>query len=296
MTLRKLRLRELRKVVLRRLPWRRKSSFPYLTGDTLRVDADAVLDRASPRLDPRSVPDGGVVFVAHRPASLRYFFDRVHPRIRGRYVLVTHNSICRDLRPFLEHIEDERLLRWFGKNMDGLHEKAQGVPVGVINQSDPRRRGIDAGTWDHLRSTVVERDLGLLVNHDPGRPHQSKTEVRRRAVEHLKGIAGVHIMRRQPWPEYAANILRARFVLSPPGEQLDCFRTWEALLLGAYPIVLRNRISPLYEGLPVVQVADFGEIDEAFLDAQAARLAATSWDLERLFAPFWIREIRSWAT
>jgi len=39
---------------------------------------------------------------------------------------------------------------------------------------------------------------------------------------------------------YRKEILRSQFVLSPPGNGIDCHRTWEAIYLGAIPVVLKT--------------------------------------------------------
>ena len=41
---------------------------------------------------------------------------------------------------------------------------------------------------------------------------------------------------------YYIHIARSKFVLSPPGLGMDCYRTWEALYLGSIPIVLNSSL------------------------------------------------------
>jgi hypothetical protein len=52
------------------------------------------------------------------------------------------------------------------------------------------------------------------------------------------------------------------FEVSPHGNGLDCFRTWEALLLGTIPIVRRSTLEPLFraEALPVAIVDSWTEV------------------------------------
>ena len=45
-----------------------------------------------------------------------------------------------------------------------------------------------------------------------------------------------------------------QFILSPHGAGIDCFRTWEALVLGCIPIVKKSHISELFQDLPVIAV------------------------------------------
>ena len=54
---------------------------------------------------------------------------------------------------------------------------------------------------------------------------------------------------------YYSQLMRHHFVLSPRGNGLDCYRTWEALALGVIPIIKRNGpFDRLYEGMPVLLV------------------------------------------
>ena len=74
--------------------------------------------------------------------------------------------------------------------------------------------------------------------------------------------------RLRTWPYYA-TALHSRFVASPAGHGRDCYRTWEALALGAIPVL---RIVPnasadrrKFEDVPVVWVRDWAELTPRFL-------------------------------
>ena len=41
---------------------------------------------------------------------------------------------------------------------------------------------------------------------------------------------------------YRREVLKSQFVLSPPGNGIDCHRTWEAMYLGAIPVVLEKHL------------------------------------------------------
>lgn len=62
--------------------------------------------------------------------------------------------------------------------------------------------------------------------------------------------------------DYINNILNSVYVVSPPGNGLDCYRTLEALYCGAIPIIADNRQAAAYEGLPVVKLRNFGWLDK----------------------------------
>lgn len=85
------------------------------------------------------------------------------------------------------------------------------------------------------------------------------------------------------------------FVLSPFGMGMDCHRTWEALCLGAIPIVMANGFKPMFEGLPVLIVNDWHEITRALLDdtIQAFKNKNNQFNYEKLTLKHWTDMINS---
>ena len=70
----------------------RSSSLPYLSGDTFRAYADFVIDETnlgSP-FSAKKVKPGNTIFL--KVDYLEHFFRKIHPKIRSRYILITHNG------------------------------------------------------------------------------------------------------------------------------------------------------------------------------------------------------------
>ena len=65
--------------------------------------------------------------------------------------------------------------------------------------------------------------------------------------------------------KYRSFVRSSQFVVSPPGNGADCHRTWEAIYLGAVPIVLREFWN-FGDDLPVLIVDDYSEIEGAVSD------------------------------
>jgi hypothetical protein len=71
------------------------------------------------------------------------------------------------------------------------------------------------------------------------------------------------------WPStnsraYRKALSQYRFVASPPGNGVDCHRTWEAFYLRVVPIVVRSVLTEEFEswGLPVWLVDDYRELQD----------------------------------
>ncbi|EJK70677.1 hypothetical protein THAOC_07944, partial [Thalassiosira oceanica] len=66
-----------------------------------------------------------------------------------------------------------------------------------------------------------------------------------------------------------------KFAISPPGNGIDCHRTWEMILVGVVPVVRRSEIDSVFGRLAddgaVLLVDGWDEVDEALLEGHWAR-------------------------
>lgn len=239
---------------------------PEIVGDVVvltgRDDRTAKLERLADH-------DGRVVFVtAPGDAGFRSAY------LRGRQVLptnfvaafVTNNSLC-DGRvtnlPLGVRSNKIRHLKFVARNVPG--------------DRDRLLYGNFALTGDHYRP---DKD---------GRPH-----VRHRLVEQLADAAwatmDVSDSQRAEDADlvaYYANMRRHRFVLSPEGTGVDCYRHWEALYLGAIPIVMTSPTMTEYADLPILFTEDYSEITEDYLEEQWMRFHERRFEIRRLMKSFY---------
>ncbi|TPX45296.1 hypothetical protein CcCBS67573_g10374 [Chytriomyces confervae] len=83
------------------------------------------------------------------------------------------------------------------------------------------------------------------------------------------------------------------FVISPPGNGLDCYRTWETLFMGNYPVVLSSSLDSLYAQLPVVVVQSWAEVTPRLLQRKLKEFQWVEHDYRRLYMQYWTDRIRS---
>jgi len=82
---------------------------------------------------------------------------------------------------------------------------------------------------------------------------------------------------------YLRTMRQYKFVLSPVGNGIDCHRTWEALMMGAIPIVESIAgLNPIYEGLPVLIVEDWKVLTETFLNDAYTAMRGKQYQWEKL--------------
>ena len=92
--------------------------------------------------------------------------------------------------------------------------------------------------------------------------------------------------------EYRQQLRDTLFVISPPGNGVDCHRTWEAMALGAVPVVLKSAIaSSISDGMPMLLVDDYedflGMSDDEMLDAYRRLSALHPY---ALMAGYWAKK------
>lgn len=258
------------------------------------------------------VREGDLVWM--RSIALPQFIDEALPRIKARFALVTGDedwAIPSGFARSAELLADTRVLCWFAQNFDGTSPdpKLQPLPIGLDFHTISNRR-----KWGHwpatpaaqeaeleaLRSAALPNAQRLLRVHADFHFNKHKDQVwgdDRAAVQRaLEGNPDVQfqtskVRRIELWREKT----RYAFVVSPHGNGLDCHRTWESLVLGNIVIVKRSSLDPLYEGLPVVIVDDWREIEHENLRRWHAQHSASFAEpavQERLTNRYWIARMR----
>ena len=266
---------------------KRRSSAPYISGDTFRAFCDHVFDETKTYIDVDAIKPGDTVFLVIE--MLEYFFDEVIQHIKNPFVLVTHNG-DKDLPgEFAAHLDDEKIIAWFTVNLDRVHPKAYPLPIGVANWYWPH------GNVDAIRQqSALQVEKTILLCASYARPSHVSRQI---VYDHFRTASYCYFADEKPYDQYLLDLRKSKFVLSPRGAGMDCHRTWEALLMGAYPIVPSTPVDSVYEDLPVVIIdgSDWTVLTLDFLEKKLPELNKKTFKLEKLYADYWFDLIRSTA-
>lgn len=240
--------------------------------------------------------------------ELGHFLRSMHPSISVNYILLTGDSdlpcpsrLSRSHGPLLEQIlaGRTRIVHWFAMNCD--LEKPSPIfsclPQG-INQWYAQRYFLHlaSGKDDSVANTFLKtNDYWVLTSFNRNNGAESRRPLWDLACHgRLKNISkcfyGLNSI--DQW-RYYLHIARSKFVFSPPGSGLDCYRTWEALYLGSIPIILRTTINSIYDQLPVLIVDRYEEITLPFLQKAYANITRQAFDYRRLYKGYWQRRINA---
>ncbi len=78
-----------------------------------------------------------------------------------------------------------------------------------------------------------------------------------------------------------------KFGVSPIGNGLDCYRSWEYLYLGIIPIVMDIPLNRYFsKEVPMVLVDDYGDLTEDFLNEEYDRIKNKEWNWDFIYQDY----------
>jgi FkbM family methyltransferase len=148
-------------------------------------------------------------------------------------------------------LKHKYLTRWYSWNSN--HPEVHPIPIG-LNEDSQLQPMVRA-------KRAASKTMKLLVNFRQDRPERKSLHNR------LKSLDWVHVEPySKKWQSQAKltthyeSISKYTWTLCPRGAGQDTHRLWEALYLGSIPVVLKSNLSPLYAGLPVIQLESWDQL------------------------------------
>jgi len=253
----------------------------------------------------RKMHNGMSIYVCSN--LLKWFVLNALPSISHDFVLVSGDSDMSTPTEALKPTEiktlmnNKHLSKWFAQNMLPCnHPKVVQMPIGLDYHSISNNPMCEWKMHDEEIKPVLQEKILLelrekmkpfheripliYVNFTPtkdrfGQRKQSMFQIPR----NLLAVNLTNTKRTNNWK----NITQYSFVLSPFGMGMDCHRTWEALCLGAIPIVKTNVFKSMFDDLPVLIVNDWREITHKLLDETIQLFKAKEFKYEKLTLQYW---------
>jgi len=281
----------IRRLISHKLKYSRPPSLPFITGDGFRAIAQHVFDDLE-TVQHSDVARGDIIFV--RSDLLLDYFTKIHPRIKNKYILISHNSDKNIDSQFFKYI-DENIIHWFAQNLVESHEKITPIPIGIqLRIYDPKNKVMESLIDQQIITEKQEKE-GRISNIFYSFSEETNTK-RSLADKFLKqhpvAIGPTKMLSRK---EYYENVSKYKFNASPEGAGIDCHRTWETLYLKAIPIVEKSASTEYWSkiGLPLYIIDSWSKIDT--IDTQSIvnfyLESYAKFDSPALYMEYWITKI-----
>ena len=216
--------------------------------------------------------------------DLELFFKEAFPEINKPIKLISHNTDYPVDSKFIQYLDDDKLMHWYAQNAVLDHPKLTPAPIGIANKQWSH------GNLDNLLS-VINANHGkeniVYKNFDIG------TNINvRRVIDQITNTNKIFMDRNWPQTEYLTRVSKSMFVISPPGNGIDCHRIWEALYVRTVPIVERSSAFRNFTNLPIMFIDRWEDITIDFLKTQIPLYYNKSYDLKQLKLQYWKELIR----
>jgi hypothetical protein len=281
------------------------TSSPYLSGDTFRSFCHVRIDENATRSEIREqvkrlttltnekairlFVDLHVVQSEDTEADLIGSLTRLPLETRQKTFVLFHNH---DKIPDQNFFKQLTMLGCspFSVNAVGISDFVRPLPIGLENRW--RLNNGRVGPFKRLQSKVQSRAARENLVFAAFNVHTNASE---REVARLACMSeGIPVIEDRSSPrKHRKHLLNSYFVISPPGNGLDCHRTWEAIYLGCVPVVLCDSLSEEFTTrLPIFAVKDWSDFFKLSTDQKLAayeRLRKRSSDLA--FDTAWKRRL-----
>lgn len=268
------------------------------------------------------IQSGDIVWV--QPHLIHEFTSKILPHLSVPFILVINDgdasfpSDCLQQTELSNLLNNEYLIQIFAQNCDynGSSNKISPIPIGIDFHTVSYKS--EHGGWGmkgspkqqedylmHQFQTALptsQRKCRAFIDfqhsdtmHGSFKRHLQFGEDRSSIFQYLihSNVVdyGPWLSRGQLWStkkEYA-------FSISPHGNGLDTHRTWEDLALGCIVIVKTSSLDPLYEGLPVVIIKDWDEINEENFRlwlTQYGDVSSNPSYRQKLSSSYWMNRIK----
>ncbi len=255
--------------------------------------------------DPSHVKAGDIIFVR----KIELFMKTMHKKIAAPYIMVTHGDFLDTTsNENLRYLDDEKIIAWFSIHPPSQwHPKYFPIPLGVVQKKgllSKKKRILKH--FELLRSKPKTRLLTRIFS-------VKENPERQKVAQILNGKSFYTVINEGlSFSRYLDELASSVFTLSPRGWGPDCYRTWEALLVGTIPIVkrgqygvmpiakryLRNalyllpvetqtQLERLYQDLPILVIDDWNEITEEFLRKKYSEITSKKYDIGPLYMEYW---------
>jgi hypothetical protein len=220
-----------------------------IQGDKFKFIADDYLDEDKKFISLKNKPK--IIFC--KTDYIPIFENKVLPYIDYKFKIITHNSdIAIDDR-HLNFLNNDNLIKWYGMNCHITHNKLQPIPIGIANEKWPH------GNKEILIKVAnknIKKKNRVYCNFDP-----NTNKERYQILEKIKSYNFIDFEKNNlDYETYLTKLASYEYVISPPGNSVDCHRIWESIYLKTVPIVQNHHALDEFTDLPVKFITDWGNI------------------------------------
>ena len=179
-------------------------------------------------------------------------------KLKNPFTLILHNSDDEFGEKQLKYLDIPNCKKIYTQNMNVKHPQVEPLPIGIANSC-----------WDWGDSKIMDEvinegfsdtnPLFIYANFTKG---DGVRYERRKDCYDILSENGIIMQESTDYKSYLQELKKHKFCLSPEGNGIDCYRTWEALYMRTIPICKRSvMVEEFAKTFPIYIVDDWKDFD-----------------------------------
>lgn len=267
----------------------------FVTGDNLETLADYIFDignyltgdhgRSKTSKTEQTLIDESIEEINKQKPSVLYCYGHDTHRLLNnldkidcKFKLMTHNSDNGIMPEYEKFVDNDKIIKWFGQNNFLNNKKVVSLPIGIARKKYPHGNTelLSRYSQNIVKTSLCYKNFTVGTNYDE-----------RSAIDYITNKNGIPMSNKCEHEEYIDNISRSMFVISPPGNGIDCHRIWECLYLRTIPVVKFHPVLSQFKEFPILFVDDWNEVTIDFLKSKLSIQTKFDTKLDKLSFNFW---------
>lgn len=231
------------------------------------------------------ISDHSIIFCIN--SSLEVLFHYVKKENIKDLVLITNQTDDKISKSIFKKLP-KQFSNWYSINVDCIDERLHPIPLGMSNGYEKSLSFKNENLLIDLNQFTIKKENLLYLSFE------DNTNIRERngLKDYFKKYDWVKIINgKNELTEYGDDLKNSNFVLCPQGNGIDTHRIWEALYVGAIPIVKNQTGLKKFSELPIMYVDSFSDITKDSLISFLENLIVK--DLEQIKFQYWREKILS---
>ena len=239
------------------------------------------------KLNKFNLKENDVIFTNYRLINELFY----HLKKANKFKNITLITNQQD-EMILKNIYDKKpdcISKWFSINVAHQAKDLMVLPLGLSNEYSIKNPDAD-DFFKLFSSNSNKKNISLYINYRTNTNFSARKNI-------------YDIFSNKDWVEideptltlenYLNRIHDSLFVLCPWGNGVDTHRVWETLYCGSIPVVQRHKTFEPLDGLPVLFIDNYEDINLKMLNDFADKFDAGKYNYEKLKMKYWEQVINN---
>lgn len=211
------------------------------------------------------------------------FFENYKPN--RPYKIITHNSDYSINETHLKYLDDLNLIKWYGININTIHEKLISIPIGIANE-----------IWEYGNEELLNKINSTNINKD--NLFYCNFNKNTNLIEREKCLDIINRNNIKNYfycdiDSYLEVLKKSYFNICPNGNGIDTHRFWESLYFKTIPIVTKSINVEFYKDYPIVIIDNWSDFNYQYFTIEMYNDLILKYSEEKLNVDYIYNKIKN---